>query len=699
MMRAAAAALIAATMALQGAVPAAAHWYAGGTGTWQALVDTLPAGSQPTASASLQTVTIAWAQSTFAGALLGSYALGGYTVRRYPAGGGPAVTPNSGCAAAISGTAATLTCAETNVPPGSWQYAVTPQLGTWTGGESAKSTIVTIAPGSPALTVVTAQNPAAGEQTGGVLLGWSAVAGATGYNVYRRASSDSYDYAAPLNGTTPITQTTYTDPGSALTGGTTYAYVVRAVTAGAESASSSELSATAIARPLAPASTTATLSAGGQISVTWPAVVSASRYNVYRRPTSGSYDYTAPLNGATPVSATSFTDTTAINGTTYRYVIRSVITGAGGVALESLGASPESAAATSDATSPSSAALTDPGSPLRGAVSLFGSATDSGSEIASLRMQVALAGTTTWTTGCTATTSPYTCSLDTTTLPDGLYDLRVLATDVAGNTATSATVSARRIDNTAPTVMLGDPGAFVRATITLTATPADAGSGVASVTIQRAPNGMSTWTGVCTVTTSPYSCTLNTTGLADGGYDLRAVATDAAGNVTTSSVVANRVVDNTAPTGTDIQTTSASGGTAGKPEPGDVVTYTFSEPMSPASILAGWTGAATPVVVRFTNANPDVLTVFDSTNTTQLALGSVKSGKKYVTANTTFTGSSLLLSVSTIAVTLGTPSGSTATASGTTTLQWATSTAATDRAGNPMTAATVLETGVSDLDF
>ena len=86
-------------------------------------------------------------------------------------------------------------------------------------------------------------------------------------------------------------------------------------------------------------------------------------------------------------------------------------------------------------------------------------------------------------------------------------------------------------------------------------------------------------------------------------------------------MVANRVVDNTAPTAVDVQTTNAAGGTAGKPEAGDVLTYMFSEPMKPASILAGWTGAATAVVVRFTNGNPDVITVFDATNATQLALG------------------------------------------------------------------------------
>ncbi len=59
----------------------------------------------------------------------------------------------------------------------------------------------------------------------------------------------------------------------------------------------------------------------------------------------------------------------------------------------------------------------------------------------------------------------------------------------------------------------------------------------------------------------------------------------------------------------------------------------------------------------------------------------------------------MVLSGSTISVTLGTSSGATSAASGTTTLQWTTSTAATDLAGNPMVAGTIAETGVVDLDF
>jgi hypothetical protein len=695
MIRAALAALLT-TLALQAAPPAMAYWTAAGTGAAFGMTDTLGAGNQPGGVASGSTVTVSWAQTIFDGLPLGGYLNGGYSVRRYPVGGGSALAP--GCDTTVTGGAAVLSCSEANVPAGSWQYTVTPLLGTWTGPESPRSVAVAVASDEPALTSATALNPGAGQATGAVALSWAAVGGTTGYNVYRRTPSGAYDYAAPLNGATPIAATTFSDPGAGLVAGATYAYVVRAVTAGAESANSNERSATPISRLAPPASAAATPISAGRIRVSWPSVSGAVGYDVYRRLTTGAYDFSAPLTGGTPVSATSFVDTTALNGNSYRYVIRSVVDGAGGTPLESLTSSPESNAATSDAVPPATVTIADPGSPLSGAITLTGTATDAGSGVASVQLQYAPAGSSTWTAACTDTTSAFSCAFDTTAVADGLYDLRALATDVAGNTTVSAIVASRRIDNTGPTVALNDPGADVSATITLSAAASDAGSGVASVTIQRAPTGTATWTTVCTDVTSPYSCSLDTTALADGGYDFRAIATDVAGNTTTSATLANRVIDNSGPTGVDIQTTNG-GSVAAKPETGDSIIYTFSEAMSPLSILAGWSGAATPVTVRFTNGNPDVITIWDAANTTQLALGSIRSGKKYVTSTVFFSGSTVVMSRSTVVVTLGTPSGATQTANGNTTLQWTTSPAATDLAGNPLAAATIGETGGPDLDF
>jgi len=54
-----------------------------------------------------------------------------------------------------------------------------------------------------------------------------------------------------------------------------------------------------------------------------------------------------------------------------------------------------------------------------------------------------------------------------------------------------------------------------------------------------------------------------------------------------------------------------------------------------------------------------VITVWDAANTTQLALGSVRTGKKYVTSTVAFTGSTAVMSGNTVPTSvrpLGVPS-------------------------------------------
>ena len=182
--------------------------------------------------------------------------------------------------------------------------------------------------------------------------------------------------------------------------------------------------------------------------------------------------------------------------------------------------------------------LTIPGTPLRGTVSLTGAAGDpGGSGVASLTFQRSPASGGSWTTVDTDTSSPYSVSFDTTGVSDGLYDLRAVATDVAGNTTLSTVVANRRVDNTNPTGSVTAPaGASVVSGITAVASDsADAGSGVQQVIFQRSPAGAGTWTAIDTDTSAPYSVDWATGSLADGSYDLRAVTTDVAGNTQTSS--------------------------------------------------------------------------------------------------------------------------------------------------------------------
>ena len=120
----------------------------------------------------------------------------------------------------------------------------------------------------------------------------------------------------------------------------------------------------------------------------------------------------------------------------------------------------------------------------------------------------------------------------------GSHLIRAVARDAAGNVTTSAAVTvsfgsqpSAPSDKTAPTVTLTSPayGANVRGSVTLTATASD-NVGVTSVRFLVDGKSIGTGTGSRT-----YQLVWNTSGVGFGHHVVQAVATDAAGNVTTSS--------------------------------------------------------------------------------------------------------------------------------------------------------------------
>ncbi|HYM57700.1 MAG TPA: Ig-like domain-containing protein [Solirubrobacteraceae bacterium] len=408
---------------------------------------------------------------------------------------------------------------------------------------------------------------------------------------------------------------------------------------------------------------------------------------------SGSTWTTACTAASTPFSC-SWNTTGVANGL---YDLRAVATD--GVAKVTTSAAVTSR--TIDNAAPTAVTLAAVATPLQGTVTLSGTATDAGSGIASVRFQTAPAGTTTWSDACTDATTPYSCTFDTTNLADALYDMRAFATDQAGNTTASATQTNRRIDNNGPTAVLNDPGPYLRGTVTISGTATDP-AGVQSATFQYRAVGAPSWSTICTDTTSPYSCAgVNTTGLADGAYELRIQATDTLTHVSTSPVLTVQV-DNTAPTGSDIQ--AANGGTAGTMDAGDSVTFTWSEPMAPASIMTAWAGGSTPVTVRITNnASNDRLDVFNAAGTLRLNTNAsqlVQLQANWVSGTVWF-NATMLRTGNQVAVTLGsTISGTPRTGVATTSvISWTPSTVATDLAGNPCSATVVPESGATDLDF
>src|SRR5207248_2807014 len=176
-----------------------------------------------------------------------------------------------------------------------------------------------------------------------------------------------------------------------------------------------------------------------------------------------------------------------------------------------------------------------PGANVRGVAPLSATASDGGAGVDTLVYQYSPAGQAAWT----ATPALW----DTTALPDGRYDLRAVATDGAGNAGTSPLVPDVRVDNTAPAVTMSAPGALLRGTAALGSTSSDAGSGIADVRYQYSPAGQEDW--------RTTDGSFDTTTVADGLYDLHAVATDNAGNSTTSASITGVRIDNTAPTTLD----------------------------------------------------------------------------------------------------------------------------------------------------
>lgn len=144
------------------------------------------------------------------------------------------------------------------------------------------------------------------------VVSWTAVAGATSYNIYYGTSAGvtTASGSKNVNAISPQTITGLTD-------GTPYYFVVTALNAAGESALSSEVSAIPLARPAGIVAS----GGDGQVTVSWSTVTSATAYNIY-------YD-TAP--GVTTVSGTKIANvitpqvvTGLTNGTPYFFVVTAV---------------------------------------------------------------------------------------------------------------------------------------------------------------------------------------------------------------------------------------------------------------------------------------------------------------------------------------------------------------------------------------
>ncbi|HEX9078997.1 MAG TPA: fibronectin type III domain-containing protein [Desulfuromonadaceae bacterium] len=214
-------------------------------------------------------------------------------------------------------------------------------------GESAASVQVAATTLTPAPTPTAPAAPTGVAATGGadqVTLSWTAVSGATSYNVYwSTAPGVTTTTGTKIAGaTSPYVQT-------GLSAGTAYYYVVTAVNSVGESVASAQATATTNAPPAAvPAAPTGVTATGGtqQVTVTWAAVSGATSYNIYYSTTTG----VTPATGTKIANATSpYIQTGLLDSTAYYFVV---------TAVNSTGESVASTQATATTSAPAFDALT-----------------------------------------------------------------------------------------------------------------------------------------------------------------------------------------------------------------------------------------------------------------------------------------------------------------------------------------------------
>ena len=292
----------------------------------------------------------------------------------------------------------------------------------------------------------------------------------------------------------------------------------------------------------------------------------------------------------------------------------------------------------------------------------------------------------------------------TSPLAAGAKSFTVSAPDNLGSTTNqSGTVT---VDNSAPTLSTlqmfdtDDDGRVDQVRATFGETLFTYSAGTAPWTLANAPGGASNTLSSVSVASTIATLTLNegNVNTSSGSFSV-ALATaangirDAAGNQ--SSFAATAVADKASPIAVDVQAVDGPG-IAGRIDSGDVITYTFSEPMSADSIKSGWSGAATTVGVDLgsTTSNDTV-----AVSTSGWNLGTIATGGNFVKNNRTV-AASIALSGSTVTLTFtSTASVGQLNVVASSTMVWTPSSSAADPAANAMLTTARTQTGAPKQNF
>jgi fibronectin type 3 domain-containing protein len=184
----------------------------------------------------------------------------------------------------------------------SYYYTVTAVNTSGASGMSNEAGVL-LRPAAPANLTATATAGGAP-----VTLNWTAVTGATGYNVYRGSSQ--------IGSTSAVS---YSDTG-VVPLGVSISYTITAVNAAGTSPASSAVGI--LLHPAAPAGLTA-VGGNNLVTLNWSASAGAVVYRVFRSTVSGSEANPAFAAG---LGSPGYTDTAAVNGTKYYYTVTAVNT-------------------------------------------------------------------------------------------------------------------------------------------------------------------------------------------------------------------------------------------------------------------------------------------------------------------------------------------------------------------------------------